>query len=309
MTNSNPSLYGRLVVEIAASMAKAWGERGSAQPWEEWAARSLQGSIPGALHRADEQVAEMFGHLMRSDECLPLIEYLSVSLERLKKNGEILSGGEELDAIRVRFVLRAYFEASTLLLAFLTGYKNRELGESLCLYYIGRRYGDPDMIGPVRSSLLYGSDSDRRGVLYRLAWSKYQDIPEVDREIISEAWCDSFLDALEKLPVEALLHPPLALKWASETGRWAVSKKLRKFNAKTLFERDQAASKGAALNEVSLNDEVSPNHYEAIPGYDLALRKYRHNLSYADLAKELGITRQAVHKRIQKFFRLARLIS
>ena len=177
MTNPSPSLYGRLVAETAASMAKAWGERGSAQPWEEWAARNLQGSIPGALRSADKQVAEMFGHLMRSDECLPLIEYLSVSLERLKKNGEILSGGEKLDAIRVRFVLRAYFEASTLLLAFLTGYKNRELGGSLCLYYIARRYGDPDMIGSVRSSLLYGSDSDRRGVLYKAGVVKISGHP------------------------------------------------------------------------------------------------------------------------------------
>jgi hypothetical protein len=311
---------------------------------------SLAFAVPVELHGAftkltlnahnDRAVAEMVGTSIAKDEQIwwPLFEAAFTMNPRAALTG-----------------LEAYVEAAGLLSRFEKQLRPPVFAQAAVTYYLGRRLSDAELIAQGKATMLYTNSPEpiRQGPLYRRAWFQYWSLPDVYHEIAADAFCDAFLRKLDELPVEALLSPALAIKYASQAGIWAGNKKLPKILPVVLIERDalevkadplpdeaaeleellgtegleQAASveaaeakideleergvlrSGSADEEIELVEAAFVTGLESLPNYDLALRHYGNNESLTELGEELGISKQAVQKRIQKFSEAAKKLN
>ena len=195
--------------------------------------------------------------------------------------------------------IEAYQETAALLVRYLIELRPNDFAEAMLNYYLGRKTNHQETIWQAKS-LLFG------GSLYKGANKRYTDLRHVDREMACDEYCDAFFEALDGIPVEALLKPALAAAWALRAAKWAGDKVMKKLNLplKILWENQLAVPE--QRNEMNLVSVQILAECEQLPNYELALRHYGDGISLRDLAEELGISHQAVDAKIKKLIKHAR---
>jgi hypothetical protein len=125
----------------------------------------------------------------------------------------------------------------------------------------------------------------------------------VERELVAEAYCEGFVKGLEGMPHEALLCPALAVGWALRRADWKAKKVLPNDLPLQLLPNDGSDVSLEVKTSITID---SLDRYDQLPDYELALRHYGNDIPLSQLANELGISKPAVYKRIQKFLDKAR---
>jgi hypothetical protein len=237
--------------------------------------------------------------------------YRAALVSGLFARGELLSYpmldiARQLDREATSLGLEAYVEASAIFMRFKTELRPPDLAKGIMSYYIARRTDDSDMVAQAKAEMRYGKNLHGQGPLYRKAWLQYDRLPYVDREIAADYYCDGFIESLDRLPVEALLSPRLAISWALQAAVWAGNKAIPEQSFIQLHPTAGAITGGLTYD--SSKESVSKDviMYEPLPHYNLALRYYGYNATLSELGTEQGISKQAVQKRIHTFLVRAR---
>jgi hypothetical protein len=178
-----------------------------------------------------------------------------------------------------------------------------DFARAILFYFIARRLGNKDLIAEALVDMVHGAARCGKGPIYNLAWCRYENLPDIERELVADAYCEGFIEALERMPHEALLCPALAVRWAMRRADWKAKKVLPDDLPLQLLPND-----GFDINHEEHTETVADLfiQYEQLPDYELALRHYGNDIPLSQLASELGISKPAVYKRIQKFLDKAR---
>jgi len=214
------------------------------------------------------------------------------------------------DRASAMLAAEAYLEASALLTAVVEWHQD-DFARALLPYYLGRRTGEPGLLGDGRGRLLHGSGESGGpdGSIYRLGWEAFEGRPETDRELATTRYCEAFLAALEKRPVEVLLKPWWAIDYAKVPAEKKGSETIppRAVQLSSVLQEPGARDQRIiAIEEADDADEGRPSvRYRDVPGFDVAVEVAEEG-SLSPVAAERGITKQAVHKQLKKLRAAAR---
>jgi hypothetical protein len=161
--------------------------------------------------------------------------------------------------------------------------------------------------------LRYGKNFEDPGSLYSRALALFAESNPADQEIAADAYCDTFVSNLNRLPTEALLNPGLAISYLSKSSRRAATRKLPKSKIElvdasslvSIFEPPEMIAFDEHPDS-SLEDQL-PDEIKTLPDFELFRQRAINKRSLAELGKdqkltgrERSISKQAVHKRLSR---------
>ncbi len=208
-----------------------------------------------------------------------------------------------------------YFEALTFAIQSQRKRKRSDMKWPLLIVYLWRKLGIEDRLPTVEARLRYGKNFEDPGSLYSRALALFAKSNPADQEIAADAYCDTFVSNLNRLPTEALLNPGLAIGYLSKSSRRAATRKLPKSKIELvdadslvlIFEPPGMIALDEHSDSPFEEEKVIPEGIKSIPGFELFRQRAINKRSLAELGKDeeltgrdRSISKQAVHKRLSR---------
>lgn len=204
-----------------------------------------------------------------------------------------------------------YFEALTFAVQSQEKRKPSDMKWPLLIVYLWRKLGIEEQLPAVEARLRYGKNFEGSGSLYNRALAMFAESNPADQEIAADAYCDSFVSNLNRLPTEALLNPGLAISYLSKSSRRAATRKLPK-NRIELVDASSLVSIYEPPEMIALDEhpdssleDLLPDEIKTLPDFELFRQRAINKRSLAELGKDQKLTgrdrsisKQAVHKRL-----------
>lgn len=189
-------------------------------------------NIPG-LPKRGRELFESVKDEVKYKETISII----VGMSMARGEWQDYAHWERVDAEAALLGIEAYYEAMSLL-ASLKHYK-RDFRPALMFYYLARRLGSDHLKKQAHIAMQYDQQGERNGMVCRKAkrfiLTKWPDLSEGEKELACDRYSEAFIKAFDYLPVEAVLHPGLAIGYAETTAGRASERGL-------LLVRDQEPS-------------------------------------------------------------------
>lgn len=206
-----------------------------------------------------------------------------------------------------------YFEALTFVVQSQRKRKPSDMKWPLLIVYLWRKLGIEEQLPSIEARLRYGKKFEDPGSLYSRALALFSESNPADQEIAADAYCDSFVSNLNRLPTQALLNPRLAIGYLFKSGRRAATRKLPK-NRIELVDTSSLVSIYEPPEMIALDERIDipfeeqiPDEIKTLPDFELFRQRAINKRSLAELGKDQGLTgrersisKQAVHKRLSR---------
>lgn len=187
----------------------------------------------------------------------------------------------------------------------------------LLVVYLWRKLGLKKNLPALEARMRYGRNAEDAGSLYNRALELLRKSNPADQEMAADAYCDTFMNLLNRLPTQALLNSRLAIGYLSKSSRRAAARKLPKQEIEltdpssirlvSIFEPPELI----ALNEHSdgslKEQKVIPDEIKSLRDFELFRQWIIDKKSLAELGKDQTLTgrdrnisKQAVHKRTSR---------
>ncbi|HEX5733995.1 MAG TPA: transposase [Blastocatellia bacterium] len=206
-----------------------------------------------------------------------------------------------------------YFEALTFAVQSQKKRKPSDMMWPLLIVYLWRKLGIEEQLPSVEARLRYGKNFEGKGSLYNRALALFVESNPADQEIAADAYCDSFVSNLNRLPTQALLNPKLAMGYLFKSSRRAATRKLPK-NRIELVDASSLVSIYEPTEMIALAEHPDnyledqlPDEIRTLPNFALFRQRAINKRSLAELGKDheltgrdRSISKQAVHKRLSR---------
>ena len=210
------------------------------------------------------------------------------------------------DPSAARLGAGAYLEAAALMTRLQAEIRPPGLVPGYWLYYVGRRTADPIMLRHGRAWLVYGSGDSAapNGCLSQMAGREYRWLPDADREIAIDDYCDGFMRALDGLPVDALLCPALAIGYALRSAERSGNEILSRARVFPLGP-DELLPSPTAFVSIEESEEIGEEDerfawLKNLPHFE-TWRRHLECVPVPELAAGEGVSRTAIYKRLAQF--------
>ena len=206
-----------------------------------------------------------------------------------------------------------YFEALAFAVQAQEKRKPSDMKWPLLVVYLWRKLGLQKQLPAVEARLRYGKNYNDSRSLYNRALDLFRGSDPADQEMAADAYCDTFMGRLNRLPAQSLLNPKLVISYLSKSSRRAAARKLPRQKIEltdpshlvSIFEPPEMV----ALDEHSssssknlLSDEI-----KSLRDFELLRQWTINKRPLAELGKDQQLTgkarsisKQATHKRLRR---------